>query len=191
MHLLGNQLTMQSGCINTTVSSESTCCVKYRLKPLQSHNKHVRNSLCWAAVPSGQETGCWWQSRGSVMADTFSAVRVQGKKGRDGMPGRMKECGITFLPHLERIAQSSKRRTPGSRALPGTFSLVLPCPAQPFHCKKSVTGMPYRTANKLCKQCHLVVPRPSACLVMNLGKEQTDWGLHYSHSRLPVCDWQS
>lgn len=57
---------------------------------------------------------------GSVTANALSAGGVQGEKGRDGVPRRMKESGVTFLPHLETIAHTSYKRTLGICTLPST-----------------------------------------------------------------------
>lgn len=141
------------------------------LRPLQSrniHNKHVTNSLR-RAVPSGQETGCWWKRK--CDGKHIRSGEGAGEKGRDGMPRRMKERGVKFLQHLERIAHTSCRSTLGTCTLPSTLSHVLPCPAQPFHSEKCVTWIPDRTANKVCKQCHLVGTQLSTIA----GNESENW----------------
>lgn len=158
----GNHLTMQSGYIDITVRCTwpVLLCTESNLGPLQCHKihyKHVTNSLR-RAVPSGQETGRWWQRKCDSKPNSFRAWRVQGRREAKGCQGGWKSMESNSY-HIWKELHTAVTEVHWVLALCQAHSHAA-MPSVAFAHWKCVTWMPYKTANKLCKQCHLVDTKP-------------------------------
>ena len=131
--------------------------------------------------------GLWPQDR-KLGADGKHIQLWRGawEKGRDGVPRRMRENGVTFQPLLETITDTGYKSTLGICALPSTLTdsdAAMPNKAfsQWTVCDLNAS----QDANNICKQYHLVVTQLLACLVMNVIEPARLIGVYMTH--IAVC----